>query len=71
MQDLIFDVALRYKNYTIRHHASGPGVENCYSRNCFLNEEKDGAFFLIYRCNIIRMALDMYRQLWLSQVRRH
>ena len=39
IQDLIFAVALRFKNYT--SPASGHRVQNCSSRYSFLNDERE------------------------------
>ena len=44
MQDLIFAVALRFKDNNF--HASDHRVENCSSRYSFLNDERDGAIFI-------------------------
>ena len=44
MQDSIFAVALRSKDYSF--DSSGHRVENCSSRYSFLNDERDGAIFI-------------------------
>ena len=39
IQDMIFAVALRFKDYTF--HALGHRVDYCSSRHSFLNDERD------------------------------
>ena len=39
IQDMIFAVALRFKDYTF--HALGHRVDYCSSRQSFLNDERD------------------------------
>ena len=41
LQDLIFAVALRFKDYTF--HASCHRVENCSSMYSFMNDDREGA----------------------------
>ena len=45
IQDLIFAAARRFKDYTF--HASGHRVKNCSSMYSFLNDERDGAIFVV------------------------
>ena len=53
---LIFAVALGFKDYTF--HTSGHRVENCSSRYSFLNDERDGANFHIYK--LINWNLSLF-----------